>query len=285
MILKRRELLNVGIGTMAGFLFSRFGTRPSYAAKNSGEPLNWKQPKKLNIEQTAEIAYQGYKDRSLGCCHGTFKGLVKPMLDQMGSPYDSFPIEIMRAGKSGVADSGSLCGSLLGAAYAFHLFFDAKIADEMQKELHRWYSQSMLPKYIPPVSNFKDYAVPQTMSILPECHASVDIWIKATGFAKETNERRERCDRITADVAIKAAEIWNAQLEGRSFSQIPYTEKQVKCGKCHIKGLTPDKIDPKTDEGKYIREVSTNMSCPSCHPGSKKNHPKSKYKEGKKTKI
>ncbi|MBT8371193.1 MAG: hypothetical protein KJO34_09540 [Deltaproteobacteria bacterium] len=30
----------------------------------------------------------------------------------------------------------------LGAAYAFHLFFDAKVADEMQKELHRGYGQN-----------------------------------------------------------------------------------------------------------------------------------------------
>ena len=283
MKLKRRELLSAGIGTMAGILFSGFGVRSSYAAKNEGEPLNWKQPKKINIEQAAKIAYEGYKDRGLGCCHGTFKGLVKPMLDQMGSPYDSFPIEIMRAGKSGVADSGSLCGSLIGAAYAFHLFFDAKIADEMQKELHRWYSQTMLPLYIPPVSNFKDYVVPQTKAILPECHASVDTWITVSGFSKDTNERRERCDRITADVAIKAAEIWNLQLEGRSFNQISYTEKQMNCGKCHIKGITPEKVDPKTDEGKYIREVSTNMNCSSCHPGRNQNHPRSKYKKVKKT--
>jgi hypothetical protein len=282
MKLQRRELLSAGIGTIAGLFFSRVGTRPSYAATNSTEPLNWKQPQKINIEQAAKIAYEGYKERSLGCCHGTFKGLVKPIFTQMGAPYDSFPIEIMRAGKSGVADSGSLCGSLLGAAYAFHLFFDAKVADEMQKELHRWYSQAMLPIYVPSVSNFKDYMVPQTKAVLPECHASVDTWVKATGFSKDTDERRERCDRITADVAIKAAEIWNAQLEGRNFNKTAYTVKQTKCGQCHIKGLTPEKTNPAYNDGKYIREVSTNMSCPSCHPGRNKNHPRSKYKKTKK---
>jgi hypothetical protein len=157
MKLNRRELISAGIGTIAGLMSGRFGLKPSYAAVQSSQVLNWKQPLKIDLTQAAEIAYDGYKDRSLGCCHGTFKGLVKPLLTQMGPPYDSFPIEIMRAGKSGVADSGSLCGSLLGAAYAFHLFFDAKIVDEMQKELHRWYSQAMLPQYVPLVSNFKDY--------------------------------------------------------------------------------------------------------------------------------
>lgn len=278
---KRRQILTIGIGAMAGIVINRFNKKPAFASNNPNV-LNWKQPQKIDIEQAAEIAYEGYKDRGLGCCHGTFKGLVKPMLAQMGSPYNSFPIEIMRAGKSGVADSGSLCGSLLGAAYAFHLFFDAKIADEMQKELHRWYSQATLPQYSPPVSNFKNYDVPKTIAILPECHASVDTWIKASGFAKETDERRERCDRLTADVAIKAAEIWNAQLNGRSFKQTSYTEKQMKCGQCHIKGIAPDKTDPAYGDGKYMREVSTNMSCPSCHPSKNKNHPRSKYKSVKK---
>ncbi len=283
MKIERRQVLSAGIGTIAGLIFSRFGIRQSHASKNPSEILNWKQPQKIDITQAAEIAYEGYKDRGLGCCHGTFKGLVKPLLTQMGAPYDSFPIEIMRAGKSGVADSGSLCGALLGAAYAFHLFFDGKVADEMQKELHLWYSQAMLPQYVPAVSNFKDYTVPQTKAILPECHASVDIWIKATGFAKQTNERRERCGRLTADVAIMAAKIWNAQLDGLAFNQTPYTDEQKKCGQCHIKELTQDKAASEIHEGKYIREVSTNMSCSSCHPGKKKNHPRSKFKNSKKT--
>jgi len=197
-------------------------------------------------------------------------------IEKMGPPYNLFPIEIMRAGKSGVADSGSLCGSLLGAAYAFHLFFDAKVADDMQKELHRWYGQTLLPRYVPAVSNFKEYKVPQTKAILPECHTSVDTWIMATGFAKETDERRERCGRLTADVALKAGNIWNAHLNGIPFAKTSMSDNQKYCGKCHIKGLTPAKTDADYQGGKYIHEVGTNMSCPSCHPGRKKNHPKIK---------
>jgi hypothetical protein len=60
------------------------------------------------------------------------------------------------------------------------------------------------------------------------------------------------------------------------------SEKQMYCGKCHIKGIAPTKGAPDYQEGKYIREVSTNMSCPSCHPGRKSQHPKSKFKKGKK---
>lgn len=283
MNLNRRELLIAGTGALTGMLGSRLTDRYSYAGTSQDATPNWKQPRKIDLAQAAPLAYDGYKDRGLGCCHGTFKGLVAPIIADMGAPYNQFPIEIMRAGKSGVADSGSLCGALLGAAYAFHLFFDAKIADEMQKELHRWYSQTKLPQYVPAVSNFRDYDVPKTKAMLPECHASIDIWIKATGFSKETDERRERCGRLTADVAIQAAHIWNAHLEGRPFAATPMSDKQQYCGKCHIKGLTPVKGDAGYNEGKYIREVGTNMSCPSCHPGRKSRHPKSMFSKNSKT--
>ena len=236
MKLNRRELVLTGIGALAGMLGAQLKGKPSHASSSNQENLNWKQPRKLDLPQAAQLSYDGYKDRGLGCCHGVFKGLVSPVITEMGAPYNMFPVEIMRAGKSGVADAGSLCGSLLGAAYAFHLFFESKVADEMQKELHRWYGKTMLPQYTPAVSNFKGYKVPQTMAILPECHASIDTWVKATGFAKETEERRERCGRLTADVAIKAASIWNAQLDGQLFATTPMSENQMYCGKCHVKG-------------------------------------------------
>jgi len=207
MKINRREIIIAGTGMLAGLLGSQLRGGTSYASTSRDTPLNWKQPRKIAVTQAGPLAYDGYKDRGLGCCHGVFKGLVAPIIEEMGAPYNQFPIDIMRAGKSGVADSGSLCGALLGAAYAFHLFFDAKVADEMQKELHRWYSQAMLPQYVPAVSNFRDYGVPKTKAVLPECHASIDVWIKATGFSKETDERRERCGRLTADVAIQAASI------------------------------------------------------------------------------
>jgi Putative redox-active protein (C_GCAxxG_C_C) len=274
MKIKRREMMFVGLGALAGMISYHFRSRVSHAGPGLDQVLNWKQPRKIDLGQAAHMAYDGYKERGLGCCHGVFKGLVSPMIAEMGAPYNTFPVDIMRAGKSGVADSGSLCGSLLGAAYAFHLFFEPKIADEMQKEMHRWYGQTLLPKYVPGVSNFKDYEVPKTKAILPECHASIDVWIKATGFSKETDERRERCGRLTADVAIKAAKIWNAQIDGQPIAMTPMSDNQMYCGKCHIKGVAPTKGEPDFNDGKYLREVGTNMSCPSCHPGRRRNHPK-----------
>ena len=282
MQLTRRDLMGFGLGVLAGMIGSTLSVGRSHATSRTSAPLNWKQPRPIDMPQAARIAYDGYKENGLGCCHGVFKGLVAPIIRQMGSPYNTFPIAVMRAGKSGVADSGSMCGALLGAAYAFHLFFDAKIADDMQKELHRWYSQTMLPVYTPVPSNFKDYVVPQTKAILPECHASIDTWIKATGFAKETDERRERCGRLTADVAVKAAQIWNAQLSGQPFNATPMSNAQMYCGKCHIKSQIPKPNDPGYTDGRFVREVGTNMSCPSCHPGRKKNHPKSMVREIKK---
>jgi hypothetical protein len=284
MKINRRELMIAGLGGVFGWMANRLGSTQSHASSNTDATFNWKQPRPIDPVNVARMAYDGYSERGLGCCHGVFKGLVAQVIVDMGAPYNAFPIDIMRAGKSGVADAGSLCGALLGSAYAFHLFFEPKVADEMQKEMHRWYGQTLLPQYVPAVSNFKDYPVPKTKAILPECHASIDVWIKATGFAKDTDERRERCGRVTADVAIKAADIWNAQLSGRPYAMTPMSDNQNYCGKCHIKGLTPSKTDADYQSGKYIYEVGTDMSCPSCHPGRRKNHPKSMVK-GSKTKT
>jgi|GEM_PF-5537920 len=54
------------------------------------------------------------------------------------------------------------------------------------------------------------------------------------------------------------------------------------CGKCHIKGIAPAEGSPGYNNGKYIREVGTNMSCPSCHPGRRSKHPKSMFSKNKK---
>ena len=118
MKLDRRDLIIAGIASLGGMLGARLQGGISFADQSMDKPLNWKQPRKLNLTESARIAYDGYKEKGLGCCHGAFKGLVSPVIAEMGAPYNAVPVEIMRAGKSGVADSGSLCGALLGAADA-----------------------------------------------------------------------------------------------------------------------------------------------------------------------
>jgi len=103
MNVKRRELMLAGLGGLAGWIAHRLRGGISHASTESSPELNWKQPREIGLAQTAELAYNGYKDKGLGCCHGVFKGLVLPQIEKMGPPYNLFPIEIMRAGKSDFA--------------------------------------------------------------------------------------------------------------------------------------------------------------------------------------
>ena len=54
-----------------------------------------------------------------------------------------------------------------------------------------------------------------SVSDSPLCHASNAKWISRSGFGLASAERKERCARLTADVAAKAVELLNAYKAGK----------------------------------------------------------------------
>jgi len=69
-------------------------------------------------------------------------------------------------------------------------------------EMLQWYSETALPVYNPkqPKQNTK---IIQTTSESPLCHVSVGKWMKASGYALASPERKDRCARVAASVAYK----------------------------------------------------------------------------------
>lgn len=217
-------------------------------------------PKKISPEKAAMLGYSGFYNSGQGCGYGVFKGLVGQMALKYGAPYDTFPLQMMTYGASGVGNWGTLCGSLNGAAAAFGLFYGRDEATQMIDALFRWYEKEKMPVFEPSIKKL-DFTPPPTVPDSVLCHVSVSQWCYETDHDMHSKERSERCARVTAVVAQKAAEIINAKIDGKTISSKP-SDNHATCMECHDKDKESD-----IAKGK--------MDCGVCHDG----HLDSKFKD------
>ncbi len=199
---------------------------------------------------SAELAYKYYSEGS--CMYATVKSIISQLAEKIGEPYGTFPLHLFKYGHGGVGGFGSICGALNGTAALFGLLIaDNAIRDKMINDVFQWYEKESLPEFVPQSPSF-DYnpvkSAPQ--SIL--CHASNTSWCKASGFAANSNERKERCRRMTGDVVKKVTGSLNEVFSGPYTSNLYYNETVNTCLTCH--GST----------GK-VNNTAARMSCSSCH--------------------
>lgn len=103
-----------------------------------------------------------------------------------------------------------------------------------------------------PVFDFTpDKSIPN--SVL--CHASNTNWCNDSGYKVSSNERKERCRRLTADVAQQVATALNDLHANEYTANIHNDDTSNTCLACH--GM----------EGK-VNNSSVKMSCNSCHSES-----------------
>ena len=178
-----------------------------------GGEFGW-QPHKLNADECAPVAYEGYWHKGYACGYGAFYGIIGMMGEKFGAPYNQFPFTMLEANKGGISDWGTICGALYGAAAAFALFWGRKERTPMVNELFRWYETTALPIYNPgdAATGFKG-ALPAGVSDSVLCHISVSKWCYENKIEASSKQRSERCGRLTADVCRKAIEIMNAKIE------------------------------------------------------------------------
>jgi hypothetical protein len=165
----------------------------------------------------------------------------------VGTPYTTFPLDMMKYGEGGILGWGSICGTLSGAASAINLVCTYEAATSLINELMAWYTQTELPIYVPLggdpfVSNASDS---------PLCHVSVSKWCDRSGFSATSDQRKARCRRLAADVAKKATELLNAHYAGTFVSQYSPAPTVGECMTCHGPNVMNNTL------GK--------MDCVSCH--------------------
>ncbi|MHC4118110.1 MAG: C-GCAxxG-C-C family (seleno)protein, partial [Planctomycetota bacterium] len=209
---------------------------------------------------TAERAY--HANRKAHCMYGAFAAVVLQLAEKHGEPYRSFPLGMLRYGAGGVSGSGSLCGALNGSAALIGLFVTDE--DEMKalvNELFLWYEQSELPGYAPDKPAL-DAEIPKSVSESVLCHVSVTRWCRSSGHKAFSEQRKERCARLTAQTAARTVELLNAHFAG-DFAAAHDLDDEVKaCKSCHTKGS--EKSDSRG-----------RMHCGSCHFSLAPEHPQS----------
>lgn len=259
----RRKAMKIAAGAIAGggagIITLATAFKPEYQPETEPVKLEYKDSgsdwtyHSLDPALTAELAYKNYDKGS--CMYAVFTSVMSQMAEKHGEPYASFPVHMMKYGHGGIGGYGTICGTLNAASALIGLFItDKAVQDTLIKGLFRWYEDSMLPEYKPQaaVLNF----TPQlTASNSPLCHASNSRWCKETGFKVNSAERKERCRRLTGEVASRLAVVLN-EYSGNSYITTGHDNETVReCMTCH------------GDKGKLVN-TSSQMECTSCHTKS-----------------
>ena len=131
---------------------------------------------------------------------------------------------------------GALCGSLTGAGIATG-FIAGHAGEQILNDVILYYTETNLPIYKPakPRAQVKNV----NASDSPLCHVSVGKWMKKEGVKFFSPPRKERCARLSADVAIKTVMLLNAWADGKYKSTHGSNvgdngiTTQLNCTECH----------------------------------------------------
>jgi hypothetical protein len=261
--MNRRKAMKVAAsaiaGSGAGLLTLTNAFKPKINFDNSPHELDYQQEEgnwkylQLDPETTAELAYKFYPEGS--CMYATIKSVVSQLANKVGEPFSSFPYHMFRYGHGGVGGYGTVCGTLNGTAALLGLLItDKGVRDKMIADIFGWYEKESLPVF-KPQNPGNDYIPAQSISNSVLCHASNTNWCTTAGFKVDSNERKERCRRLSADVARKVAISLNEIFTNSYTTNVYKDETANTCLTCH------------SSEGK-INNVAVKMSCNSCHTKS-----------------
>lgn len=194
----------------------------------------------LDPEAVRVLGHDNYWSGN-GCSYATFHAIVSALRTAVGSPYTDLPTEIMIFGHGGGVGWGTLCGALIGASAAMQLVCTKSEADTLISELIGLYTQTDFPSTTS--NNYAqnhtfnhttyDMLLSPNQSNSPLCHVSATKWTEATSFPIGSSERKERCARLSGDVAAMAAQILNAFFAGTFVTSYVAPAEVAMCLSCH----------------------------------------------------
>ena len=240
----RRQLLS-SVGLTAGATLVPGCSGPVHGSEGTAG-IQW-QYVRLDPAVVAAEAYRQVPDG--GCMYGLFAGIMTVMAREHGEPRLSFPLHMMKYGEGGVGLWGSLCGTVNGGAAIIGLFEQSKQwRESLISELFSWYETTELPTYQPNTTDDSP-DIPKTAAGSVLCHVSVGNWCKTSGDEIGSPEMKERCRRLTADVAAKTVELLNVNLHEP----------------CKFAGLSPEIKSCLSCHNEELHNTMGKMRCNSCH--------------------
>ncbi|MFO7942145.1 MAG: C-GCAxxG-C-C family (seleno)protein [Bacillota bacterium] len=172
---------------------------------------------KLDVEEARKRGHQGYYEKN--CGYGPFYAIVSMLREEIGYPYDQIPMGTLSIGGGGLVGEESVCGTVLGTVTAISLI----VGDDygpLAREVIDYYKETPLPtdtaneyaknhEFL--VDDYlSDAVLPQSIAGSVDCDKSKEVWIDESGYEMGDDERKERCARMTGDMAAKAVEVLNA---------------------------------------------------------------------------
>lgn len=234
--ISRRDILT-GAGKLAAgaALVSASGLTVFSAAEAVKSGANYPWPyKKLDPERAADIAYENWYKGF--CAYAVTSAILGQLQEKVGKPYTYLPIEAFSFGHGGTVGWGTLCGTLFGAGIATS-FAAGKDGEKILNDVMAWYSDTNLPAYKP---SKERAAVKNTNAAgSPLCHVSVGKWMAKEGVKFFSPQRKERCARLSADVAARTVNLLNAHAEGtykpehKNQAKMHQMTTQNNCTDCH----------------------------------------------------
>jgi hypothetical protein len=246
---RRSLLINAGkCAVGAAGIMAIASVMPPFVSKAEavgGATEKWPWPYvKLDPEKTAEIAYHEWY--RVFCGAAVISSVFSQLREKVGEPYKTFPIDGFVFLEGGMAGWGTVCGSNAGANVVSNLIIGPRIAGpdcehghSVGADMMDWYSNTALPTFAPREPKQKTSII-QTTSNSPLCHVSVGKWMKSSGFALASPERKDRCARVSASVAHKLVVDLNAWKDGKFIPRSSWTPGktvgitgQQNCNECH----------------------------------------------------
>ncbi|MBN2665234.1 MAG: C_GCAxxG_C_C family protein [Bacteroidales bacterium] len=202
----RRTAMKITAGAIAGGGSGVCALANAFIPESRNPVNSWKYYT-LDPAVTARLSYKYYEGGM--CMYSTFRSVISQLADRFGEPYSLFPFHMMKYGHGGVGGYGTICGALNGAAAVIGLFVENKTSqDRLISGLLKWYEETKLPEF-KPESPILDFNPPPTVPGSTMCHASVANWVTETGYQAKSDERKERCRRLTSDVVSRVTVVLN----------------------------------------------------------------------------
>jgi hypothetical protein len=242
--MSRRGLIKgaAGVAGIAALTASGLGMFSKAEAKG-GSTETWPWPYvKLDPAVTAELAYEEWY-RGF-CGEAVIHSIFSQLREKVGGPYNSFPVDAFKFLEGGMSAWGTVCGSNSGANVVTNCIIGPsfKGASEdgmlMGSEIMQWYGDAQMPVYMPKEPKQKAEIV-KTVANSPLCHVSVGKWMKKSGYALGSPERRDRCARVAASVAYQTVVLLNDWKDGKYKTKGVLPAKsfnipaQSNCNECH----------------------------------------------------